>query len=284
MKAIFENIVLSNHQSFSVQEYRLDYFDSPWHFHPEYELTFIKTGYGTRFVGDHAEPFKSGDLVLIGANVPHYWRSHEVFYENRGLESHSIVIQFKEDLFFKQILPEMQSIHALLRKSASGIFFSEKEKYKDFTYSLLKSKGFDRLIMLYQLLYELSNDQNYKTLSISQESQMYQARDSHIFQQVIHYIFENIREEISLSEISHQVNMSTPAFCRYFKKRTKMTFTEYVNKIRILRASQHLLETDLNISQICYANGFNSLSYFNRQFKKYRLMSPKDYRSRFQSV
>ncbi|TPN82828.1 AraC family transcriptional regulator [Aquimarina algicola] len=278
MKAIKESIIHAHHQSFSTTEYKENYFDSPWHFHEEIELTYIKSGYGTRFVGTSAELFNVGDLVLIGAKVPHYWRcNHDFYKEENSIKAHSLVIQFKKELFFNHELPEMKSIYLLLKKSASGIQFSNGKDYVNQIELLFQKRGLDRLISFYSLLESLSMDKNQKLLSTTQESQLYQAKDSETFQKILNYIFNNINHEVSIGKIAKEVHMSVPYFCRYFKKRTKKTFTQYVNNLRIVNASRLLRESDLTISQIAFDTGFNSLSYFNRQFKKIKGVNPRTY-------
>ncbi|WP_194767243.1 AraC family transcriptional regulator [Tamlana sp. I1] len=277
MKAVIEQVFYPYEQSFIATEYKLDYFDSPWHFHEEYELTYIKSGYGTRFVGTSTELFKAGDLVLIGTNVPHYWRCDNDFYDKKDLSAESQVVQFKADLFFKNELAEMKNIHSLLKKSASGVHFLNGDKYEAQIKSLNTLTGIERLLAFYKLLEALSLDSCQRLLSTTQESQFYQAKDSVTFQKILNYIFDNLQHDISLSTIAEKVHMSNSSFCKYFKKRTKKTFTEYVNKLRVAHASKLLSESDLTISQVCFESGFNSVSYFNRQFKKYKKIGPKDY-------
>ncbi|MDO6736577.1 AraC family transcriptional regulator [Wenyingzhuangia sp. 2_MG-2023] len=278
MKAIKQQISQQANQSFTVSEFEKPYFDSPWHFHTEYELTYVHKGYGTRFVGASAELFQEGDMVLIGTCVPHYWRCDEDHYQDNGLSAHSIVIQFKPELFFHTELPEMDAIRLLLKKSASGVAFQFSKTYQDTFFAILKKTGFEQLMEFYNLLHQMSKDKSQRLLSISFDSQLYQAKDSKIFQEVINYIFTHFKDEISLIKVSEKVHMSTPAFCRYFKKRTQKTFTEYVNNLRIAQASKLLIETDMSISQICFECGYNSLSYFNRQFKKHKKIGPKEYK------
>ncbi|WP_299839989.1 AraC family transcriptional regulator [uncultured Tenacibaculum sp.] len=277
MKAINEQLFYSNQQSFLVSEFKQNYFDSPWHFHHEYELTYIESGHGTRFVGTSAESFTEGDLVLIGPQLPHYWRCDSIFYQQEDLISKSQVIQFKDDLFFANELPEMKNIHSLLKKSASGIQFINGKKYEAEITNLGKLTGISRLLSLYEILEKLSLDNNQKLLSTTESSQFYQAKDSATFQKILNYIFDNLEQEISLDSISKKVFMSKSSFCKYFKKRTKTTFTDYVNKLRITKAARLLSESDLTVSEICFASGFNSLSYFNRQFQKQKKISPKAY-------
>lgn len=277
MKAIIEQVFYPYQQSFIATEYKLNYFDSSWHFHKEYELTYIKSGFGTRFVGTSAELFKAGDLVLIGTDVPHYWRCDNAFYKNNGLQAESQVVQFKNELFFKNELPEMKNIHLLLKKSASGIQFLNGENYEQQILTLNKLTGMERLLSFYKLLDALSHDSCQRLLTTTQESQFYQAKDSVTFQKILNYIFDNLQHDISLSTIASKVHMSNSSFCKYFKKRTKKTFTEYVNKLRVANASKLLSESDLTISQVCFESGFNSVSYFNRQFKKYKKIGPKEY-------
>ncbi|TNJ45342.1 AraC family transcriptional regulator [Tamlana fucoidanivorans] len=277
MKAINEQVFYPYQQSFIATQFKQDYFDSSWHFHVEYELTYIKSGYGTRFVGASAELFKAGDLVLIGSQVPHYWRCDNDFYDRKGLVAESHVVQFKDDLFFQNELPEMKHIHLLLKKASSGVQFLNSEKYAKQLTSLSSLTGMPRLLSFYKLIEELSHDSCQRLLSTTQVSQFYQAKDSITFQKILNYIFDNLHHDISLSEIASKVHMSKSTFCKYFKKRTKKTFTEYVNKLRIAHASKLLSESDLTVSQICFESGFNSLSYFNRQFKKYKTINPKEY-------
>ncbi len=282
MKAIKEQLFYSSQHSFLISEFNQNYFDSPWHFHNEYELTFINSGYGTRFVGTSAEAFTVGDLVLIGPQLPHYWRCDTAFYEKKHLIAKSQIIQFKNELFFNNELPEMKNIHSLLKKSISGVQFLDGKKYEKQITSLKNVKGIYRLLSFYAILEELSLDTNYKLLSTNQSSQFYQAKDSVTFQRILNYIFENLEHDISLDVIALKVHMNKSSFCKYFKKRTKTTFTEYVNGLRIAKASKLLSETDLTISEICFASGFNSLSYFNRQFKKRKEMSPSAYINLYQ--
>ncbi len=277
MKAINEQLFYTNQQSFLVSEFKQNYFDSPWHFHHEYELTYIESGHGTRFVGTSAAPFTTGDLVLIGPQLPHYWRCDTIFYQQKDLISKSQVIQFKEDLFFANELPEMKNIHSLLKKSASGIQFINGKNYEKQITNLGNLKGISRLLSFYEILEELSLDPHQKLLSTTESSQFYQAKDSSTFQKILNYIFDNLEQEISLDVISKKVFMSKSSFCKYFKKRTKTTFTDYVNKLRIAKAARLLSESDLTVSEICFASGFNSLSYFNRQFQKQKKISPKAY-------
>lgn len=277
MKAVKEQIIHAHHQSFSVTEFEQDYFDSPWHFHVEYELTYVKYGYGTRFVGTSSELFNKGDLVLVGSLVPHYWRCGNAFYDKKELKAKSMVVQFHGDLFFKNELPETKNIRLLLKKSASGICFENGFDYEEDIKVMFETSGINRLLLFYQLLEKLSKSKNKRLLSTSEESQLYQAKDSVTFQKILNHIFQNIQKDISIASVAHEVHMSRSAFCKYFKKRTKKTFTQYVNNLRVDNAAKLLVESDLNVSQICFESGFNSLSYFNRQFKKYKGTSPKIY-------
>ncbi len=277
MRAIEEQLFYANQQSFLISEFNQNYFDSPLHFHQEYELTFVESGYGTRFVGTSVELFSEGDLVLIGPQLAHYWRCDTDFYEEKGLVAKSQVIQFKDELFFANELPEMKNIHSLLKKSISGIHFANGEKYKEQIALLKTSTGLSRLLAFYKILEELSLDSDQRLLSTTESTQFYQAKDSATFQKILNYIFDNLENEISLEEVANKVFMSKSSFCKYFKKRTKTTFTDYINRLRITKAAKILVESDLTISQVCFASGFNSLSYFNRQFKKQKKVNPKEY-------
>jgi YesN/AraC family two-component response regulator len=94
------------------------------------------------------------------------------------------------------------------------------------------------------------------------------------------YITAHQMEDLTLTEVAKAVNTSTFYFCKMFKKVTGLNFTDYVSRIRIERARNLLLNRNLRISEIAYEVGFQSLTHFNRVFKKILGVSPTQYRAR----
>ncbi|MBO9636826.1 helix-turn-helix domain-containing protein [Siphonobacter aquaeclarae] len=281
MKPSFEHIDSLPDSSFTFREFVLPAFDAPYHFHPEIELTLILSSRGKRFVGTNVSDFEAGDLVLIGPNLPHYWKN-----EGNTEEAHSIVIQFRVDFlgadFFRK--PEFLSIARLLQRSKSGLHFYGKtaeRAIKEIQY-LLKDSHFHRLLGLLDLLHTLAESQEVNVLDTSQFFAQLPKTDYERLNKIYAFMAENFRQEIRLETISELINMTPQSFCRYFKKVTKKTFIDSLNEYRIRYASQLLLsDGDLTVAEICYQSGFGNISHFNRQFRQITGLAPLQYRNEF---
>ncbi|MDQ2719481.1 MAG: AraC family transcriptional regulator [Bacteroidota bacterium] len=256
-------------------------FSAPYHFHPECELTLILTGSGKRYVGDTMENYFPGDLVLLGSNVAHCWKTSETSKE----ESSSIVLHFKsefmgKDFFFK---PEMNRILKLLDKSSSGIHFLDNiEATKERMILLVKEKeSYKKLVMLLDILHHLSANHKYDILLKKKSYAILPVAEHERISKVIAYIVDNFTERIFLKEAATLANMATHSFCKYFKRITRKTFIEMVNDYRIDFAVKQLNQTDKPVSQICFDCGFNEISNFHKTFKDRVKLSPLKYRNTF---
>jgi AraC-like DNA-binding protein len=94
------------------------------------------------------------------------------------------------------------------------------------------------------------------------------------------FIAEHQADEISLGDVARAVNTSTFYFCKLFKKATGLNFTEYLSRIRVEKAKNLLLNPNLRVSEIAYQVGFQSLTHFNRVFRKLAGQSPTRYREK----
>ena len=269
--------------SIGLDDEEYDYFYNPWHFHPEFELTLIIKSFGQRQVGDSIENFIPGDLVLVGSNLPHVWKNDEIFLRKRtSLKAQAIVVKFLPDFagrnFFER--PEMAEIRRLLDEIAPfgvklrGRLRSQVEKI------MLKLPGLDsagRFIQLLQILNLISKSKDYSLLaSISYRNE--KTVNIHRVNVVLDYIMEHYQEDLKLETVAAQINMNKNAFCRFFKKGTRKSLFDVIQEVRIGKACQHLLETDMNVLQICYACGFGNISGFNKTFKKITGITPLAYR------
>lgn len=254
-----------------------------WHFHPEIELVFVRGGNGKRHIGNHISYYQDGDLMLIGSNLPHYGFTDRL----TGNESETI-IQMKEDFSGPVFLnlPEIQPIKQLIENAKLGIVFTgeTKKKIGNEIEQLVDKPPFDRLIGLISILKELSEVKDYYLLNSEAVSIEAKAVDQQRVNLIYDYVRENFKRNISLEEISAEAAMTVPAFCRYFKKISNKTFTHFVNENRVVHASKLLSEGNLNITDICYACGFNNISHFNRQFKEITGKSPSDYRKAIKRI
>jgi AraC-like DNA-binding protein len=247
-----------------------------WHYHPEYELVFVEADAGIRHVGTHISTYTGSDLVFIGANLPHL----NFDYRLRS-EYHQIVIQLRCDFLggALAVAPEFAEIARLFRDAAYGIAFHGETKAA--VAGLLKElTGLPALEQLLRLM------DIFQLLAASKERTVLNERvDDFILKDKIRMgaIYEYIDAEYhrlpDVNVVARKVNLTTPAFCRYFKRQTKMTFTDFVNQYRIERAKDLLMQGE-QVSATCYAVGLDSLSYFNKLFKGLTGENPSVFRKR----
>jgi AraC-like DNA-binding protein len=284
IKASYEILQPVNGQSFLVRKFDVFAFDAPYHFHPEYELTYILQGSGKRYAGSHMDDFTTGDLVLLGPNLPHCWKLEPG--KDLQPEAGAIVVQFSAaflgDSFFN--VNELQHIKRLFQKSGCGISFNlhTQAVVNQSMVALTKEKNsFRQLIMLLEILQRLATSNEYNLLDqnrvIAERSLAEQERINPVFA----YLVENFRQQVSLDIAAGIANMTTNAFCKYFKKITRKTFMETIIEYRLNYAIQQLVQTDKAISEISFESGFGDVSHFYKMFKVKMHISPLNYRKRF---
>ncbi|WP_435357172.1 helix-turn-helix domain-containing protein [Emticicia sp. SJ17W-69] len=281
MRAFFEKIPAIEETSFLARRILLSYFDAPLHYHPEYELTLILQGNGKRFVGDSIENFEPGDLVLLGSNLPHFWRSEKTFYENKEPIAEAIVIQFSID-FVKNIfekLPECKSIIKMLHLSKSGIRFPVM--FQTYLEKVVEAHGIKRLILLIDLLGNLSQTSHYQLLASEHFNIKPDDVENERMRKILEFTLDNFQNEISIQAIAEIAHLTVPSFCRYFKSRTRKTYVDYLNEIRVSHARKLLIDSELGISQVGLECGFQNLSHFHRIFKNQVGLTPLVYRRSF---
>lgn len=280
MKALFEKILADEGSSFLTRYVALPQFDAPLHYHPEYELTLIVRGQGKRFVGDHVADFEAGDLILLGSNLPHFWRS-DINPKKDGELHEAIVIQFST-VFVNHILdnlPECKSIITLLNAAKSGIKFPET--LAPFIWKVFEANGITRLLALISALEQLCICEDYKLLASEGFSIKPDETENERMRKILEFTLENFKEDISLDTIAEIANLTVPSFCRYFKSRTRKTYIYFLNEIRLSNARKMLMDNQLDISQISIECGFQNLSHFHRIFKTQTGVTPLVYRRRF---
>lgn len=274
---------------FYIQQHQQPDFDYPIHVHPEFELNLVLNCRGERIVGDSVEKFDLQDLVLIGPNVHHSWESESSPGKVSAKNSKVITIQFREDLFGGTMLQtkSMHCIRKMLADSKKGIlFYGETLKTATLMLEDLSSRasGFGTAILFLELLNFLARSQEKRNLI----SEGFNQRTIHIQSQRINrvdeYLKANFTRPITLGEVAEIANMSESAFSHFFKRSTNKSFTQFLIDLRLGHAARLLLDTQENISQICYACGFNNVSNFNRLFKKHKGTTPQDYRKLFYST
>lgn len=263
-------------QSFLCYELSYPSFEFYWHFHPEYELTYIVKGEGKRLVGDSYETFGAADLVLLPPYLPHTW----ITEPDEGEQHTAIIIQFSRallDPFLK--LKEFQGINRLFSMVDKGLHFPEAggSILPDLIHRMSQSSGVDAFTGLLQLLDWLGKMSSLPLASAAYRPLRGNESEMRI-NQIFGYVQSNFEQELSLKKAAALVHLSESAFCKFFKRVSGKTFSDYVNEIRISNACRLLIETDLPVSAIAHESGFDSLTYFNRVFKKKKGQRPGEFR------
>lgn len=290
MKPSFLKISLQPAQSFSVRYDEANYFYNKLHFHPEMELVYIAKGKGIQFVGNNLSDFNEGDMVLVGSNVPHLWKCDSAYFEPESNKKvASCVIHFLPNAFGDHFfsLPENDKIKQLLNNANSGLQICGKVKQQVVVLieQLLKAQGANKLILLLQILDNLSLSKDLKKINKTISNSIFlNSKSTNRLNNVLQYLIDNFKENITLEKIASIANMSKNAFCRYFKSNTKRSFSLFLMELRINYACKLLKETDKPIALICFECGFNNLSNFNRYFKKINKHSPLSYRKQFLEI
>ena len=254
-----------------------------WHYHPELELVYVKKGTGKRQVGSHISYYRNGELILIGSNLPHCG-----FTDSLSNYERETVIQMRPDFlgesFFQ--IPEMRSIQGLFERAKMGIVFhgESKREIGAKIESLKDLKSYERLLGLLEILKLLDRTDNYTILNAQGFILETELQDNNRINVIFNFVKEEFKRQISLEEIADLVNMTVPAFCRYFKKITGKTFTQFVNEYRLVHSAKLLHEKPISITDVCFESGFNNFSHFNKQFKKFTGKTPSTYRNELKNI
>jgi AraC-like DNA-binding protein len=249
-----------------------------WHLHPEYEIVYAEAASGPRHVGNHIAKYEGSDLVFIGSNIPHLNFDYGVH-----TECEQIVIQMKEnflgEIFFNN--PEIAAIKQLFKKASHGLsFYGDTKREAVIALKQLQSLNrFDQLLSLLRIFQLLATSAEVTVLNqqpaANKAFEKQQKRMSYIYK----YVEENYQQTPNVNKLAQQVHLTTSAFCRYFKKQTQLTFTDFINQYRINEAKNLLLQ-DKSVSEACFATGFEQLSYFNKTFKKLTGENPSVFKKR----
>lgn len=254
-------------------------FDFPLHYHEEFEINLILNAKGAkRIIGDHIGEIEDIELVLVGPNLPHCWKTNNCV-NKKIIET---TVQFHKDLFDDKLLRRNQLyfIKEMFEKAKQGILFSvTTTQLVEKRISELGSKeGFFSVLELMSILNILSNSKDMQLLSDASFSNVNKSYNSRRVEKVIEYLNQHYDKPISLAEVANIANMTEVSFSRFFKANTGTSFINSLLEIRLGHASRCLIDTHLPIGDIAFNCGFNNISNFNRLFKKRKKCTPKDFR------
>jgi AraC-like DNA-binding protein/ligand-binding sensor protein len=172
----------------------------------------------------------------------------------------------------KPTLAQFEKACGLVENGAPPL---DKEALREvyFNTPVLAQKQYDSMVKLLSLFAE--------HLSILSNQLLVQKQNSEppVITRAKEFIGSNFEEDLSLGQVAQSVNTSAFYFCKMFKRATGLNFTEYLARVRIEKAKNLLLNPNLRISEIAFAVGFQSLTHFNRVFKKLLGQSPTEYRA-----
>jgi AraC-like DNA-binding protein len=287
MKNVVRKPHIPDSRAFVIKDLVAPYFEKNWHFHPEYQLFLVLEGRGTRFVGDNIQSFKENDMVFTGPNLPHLWRSDNVYFDkNKPLRTHGVVIYFPANFLGSSIQQkgELEGINHLLQRSGRGLEVKGTTNgiISKMMAELVHLKGVESIIQLLKILDILAHSPDCHPIAHAGYTNLNKESETGRMSQVYEHVMENFREKICLEEVAAVANMSGSSFSRYFKSRANKSFSKFLCEIRIGHACKMLHEEEINISQVCYESGFNTLSNFNKQFKESTGKTPLQYKKEYQ--
>jgi AraC-like DNA-binding protein len=283
VKPHYEKIGPAGGRSFFCREFVARTFDAPFHFHPECELTHIVSSRGWRFTGDHIAEFSAGDIVLFGANLPHSYHNDTLARRALG-RARSQVVQFAPDCLggVIQNAPELLPVRRLLERAARGLQVVGEARVRTIKRLeiLFAASPAQRVPLLLELLVDLARTRDVRPLASEGYAPARLAESDERMGRVCAYINRHFAEPIYIERVAALAHLTPAAFCRFFRRSARKTFTAFVNEVRLSQAARLLQETTLAITEICFRCGYGNVANFNRQFRRHHRMAPRDYRAR----
>ena len=277
MKVLPFQIPKPEHDALIYQEDKEVVFYDKFHQHEEIQVSYIAEGEGTLIVGDTINYYKKGDVLAIGSNLPHVFKSDVA----NDKKSKMLTLFFTKTAFGEHFfeLEELRELRSFFKKAEHGFQLSPKSnRLENLFLQLKESSKLQRFILCLEVLKILSKSRPQPLSSFIYEKE-YTDSEGKRMREVMDYTMQNYQKQISLDAIAQVSAMTKNAFCKYFKKRTNKTYFRFLNELRIENACKLLLsEETLSIPEISDKSGFNNISNFNRQFKSIKQLSPSAYR------
>ena len=277
MKVEYEKISPDTGSSFRLIHWKSDNDRYFWHYHPEYEIVFVRKGSGKLHIGEHLKNYEEGELVFIGPDLPHTGFGYGVIGEHE-----EIVVQLRKDFLGEEFMqkPELLHIRELFERAKQGLSFQGKARkiVSSKLQKMLSLSHFERLVELLNILHTLATTTEFSVLNTADKRFDFSHKDENRINRVYEYVEQNYQKSIDIQAVADLANLTVPSFCRYFKKITHITYTDFVNEYRINQACRLLFENK-PIADICFEVGFNNISHFNKTFKQLKGVSPREYKA-----
>jgi AraC-like DNA-binding protein len=253
-----------------------------FHLHSELELVFVIEGFGKRIIGNRVESFEAGDMVFIGSKVPHLWLSDPVFYDKDSkLESKVIVTYFNLKALIQifESIKEFKSIRNMIREASKGIriYGETRNIIASQLIELATLEGFKKVESILHIMNLISTSEEKSFIVVDETESLNDLYPDRLLN-VIKFIKDNLHQQITLQQVADIACMTEPSFCRFFKKKVRKNFSQFLSEIRIAHARELLIQTDKSVNDIAYLCGFKTSSHFCHVFKEQSGQSPVQYK------
>lgn len=284
MKVLQYTLLASGDKSIYSEFLEAPHFYPHLHRHKEYQITWIQEGEGTLIAGKSMHDFQSGDVFLIGADLPHLFKSNpEYFFLDKAKMIKSYSVYFNTEGLMSSLfdLPEMKNAKSFLQQNRYGFKVAAKDakQISERVLSIHKSSGMNLIFKFIELLNDFNEMKGFDSLCSATYGRNISENEGVRLSNILNFIMKNYNNQITLEDISEVAYLTPQAFCRYFKKHTGRKFISFLNEVRINEACKNLVTAKQAecISGVAYNSGFNSITNFNRVFKSFIGSSPKDY-------
>lgn len=255
--------------------------EASFHAHPELELVFILEGYGKRIIGNKVTHYEAGDMVFIGSGVPHIWLSDSAYYKQDSTLRSKVIVTYINPKVFESMfihIKELDGVKEMINQASKGIniFGNTRNIIAEKLFALSSKIGFEKVDGLLQIMHLISVSTE-KSFILNEEHSSTSGLSGRM-NDVIEFIKCNLHEQISLKQVADVACLTVPSFCRFFKKRTKMTFFQYLTNVRMAHACKLLIEVDKPVSYIANMCGYISDSHFCKVFKDHIGQSPYQFK------
>lgn len=287
MKVLQFTIPVAHDKSFIIQKDVLPHFYPRLHRHKEVQLTWVQKGEGSLIVENNMHAFWPNNIFWIGSNQPHVFKSDPVYFASKSRKTiQAYTIFFDPDGMLSGLfnLQEFKKLKSFLQRVQSGFQLPEQSvgEAAGMMLKIQNSKGIPQFMNFVELLNFMQSAADLQPLVSGTRLLQVNEQEGIRIGYIYDYIMKNFDSDISLEAIAGHANMTPQAFCRYFKKHTRLTFVSFLNEVRINEACKKLADGSYDsISNVAYHCGFNSIAHFNRVFKSVTQKSPREYLREF---
>lgn len=281
MKVLQFTIPVSYDKNIILLKEQLPFFYPHFHRHEEIQLTWVQKGTGTLIAENSMQTFRTNEIFWIASNQPHVFKSDQ---DTTAAEdsAQALTIFFNPNGKLATVfeLTELKKLGLFIHKYPNG--FKVPEQYiKELSELMLRidqSQGTRQFMNFILMLSFLQPLQDLVPLVSGSRLSSVNDQEGIRIGAIYDYIMKHYDADIMLEDIAKHANMTPQAFCRYFKKHTRLTFITFLNEVRIHEACKKLSGgINDNISTIAYQSGFNSIATFNRVFKTITGRAPREY-------